>query len=161
MDRFLTQINLSTDFSLTLPINGTDFVNKLKKTTTASTIEALTNADKIFIGNVTTTQLSLRTKSGLTSSTRLTAKIEDTSSTFKVEGRITLSKYSLFFISLLFFVFLIAFILIIQENTTAGIIMFFQFLLMLAVFYFVFRHAIKKSKLLFEKELYFLTNNSH
>jgi hypothetical protein len=169
MENFFRKIKLSSDFSLTLPINGNELANKLAKVTILETtlFETIGNSDKIFVGTNNLTELSLRPKkqfgqNNLIYSTRLTAKLGSTPTSVTINGVIQLTKfYPIVMLSSLLLFFIVAFITIVQANAVAGIIVCFQVAIMFSVFYFIFRNAIKKSKNFFEKELYFLTNNSH
>lgn len=161
MDKLIRQINLSTDFLLTLPIGGNEFVNRLTILTAPNISNAILNSDKIYIGQVTLEDILLRPKKGISSSTNLKAKLDISPTSVTINGEIKLSKYYYLIFPFLIISFLIAFVLIIQTSLTAGIIVILQSIIMLTIIYLVFRHAIRKSKILFEKDLQILTNNSH
>lgn len=150
-------------------MNGNELINKLSNLTLPETtlIEAIGNSGKLFVGQVNLTELSIRPKKTFSQNsmiyyTKLTASLESTKTSVTIKGEIQLTKfYPLIMLSILSVFFIISFIIIVQENATAGIMALFQATLMLGVFYLIFSRAIKKSKIFFEKELYFLTNNSH
>jgi hypothetical protein len=166
MDTFLRQINLLRDFSLTLPINGQKLVNKLSVVTIpeSTLIEVIGNSDKLFVGQVDLTEISLRPKKAFGQSnfiyaTRLTAKVNSSATTTKIEGRISLTKsYPLMILSFMTIFFLVAIISFVQDQDIDILVL---ALLMTALTYFIFRNAIKTSKNFFEKELLSIINNSH
>ena len=169
MEDFLRRIKLLVNFSLTLPINRHDFENKLSKLTipNAGLMEGLSNSGKLFVGEISLSQLSLRPKKTFTQRnfiyhTRLNAKLNSTSNSVTIEGEIGLTKnFTRLTLTLFSFFFVITIPLITRANATAGLIVAFQLCFMLGVFYFLFRNTIKQSKNFFERELYFLTNNTN
>lgn len=169
MEIFLRQIKLSSKFSLTLPINGNELVNKLSNLTIPETtlIEVIGNSGKLFVGQVNLTDLSIRPKRtfgqrNFIYSTKLIARLNSTASSVKIEGEIQLTKFHpLMMLSSMAIYFIIVAVSFVQDNAFGTIGLLVQAIFMLGVFYFVFRNAIKTSKEYFEKELYFLTNNSH
>lgn len=100
MEIFLRQIKLSSKFSLTLPINGNELVNKLSNLTIPETtlIEVIGNSGKLFVGQVNLTDLSIRPKRtfgqrNFIYSTKLIARLNSTASSVKIEGEIQLTKF--------------------------------------------------------------------
>lgn len=170
INNFIKKIKLAEDFSLKLNTNKTNFTNELTKLTVPESFFASVfgNKEKLFIGSISSHKISIRPKgrqkkSNYSYAAQLNANYSGNSKEVLVEGAIQISKkyFVMMLVPTLFYFAVVIPLFVIQSHSVPMLIATsIQFIIMIGVFYFILRKAIKISKEYFEKELMAVMKNS-
>lgn len=172
-ENLLRKIKLIQAISIEIPLNQHVFKNKLYEVVSEkkyNLFEQFSNKGKLFVGEVTNDQFNIRPikkifQTNLSYLTRFKGSFISTGSAKTiVQGEISISKYypiSIFCFMIIAYGSTVAIAFTTWTDLTPLIFVFGHVIIMLTVFYFVFRRCVSQGKHYMERELFFLTKENN
>lgn len=172
-ENFLRKIKLIQPISLEIPLSQAVFKDKLYEAVSEkkyNLFEQFSNNGKLFVGDITGDEFNIRPikklfQSNLSYLTRFKGNYQMSGSGKTiVQGEISISKFYpvlMLVFMIISYGFTVAIAFTAWIDLTPLIFVFGHGLIMLVVFYFVFRRCVNQGKHYMERELFFLTKENN